>query len=105
MMIYLILLLSVNPIKTLKGNGFDYYKTSLDNECVRIVFIGEDLFDYFNSNGYTYSRQKLWAGTEEETLQYIVDEKLEVEKIKNEETKKKVKEKLNIKKEKLKVRR
>ena len=100
MMIYLIFLLAVNPIETLKGNGFDYYKTSSDKECVRIVFIGGDLFNYFESNGYTYSRQKLWAGTEEETLQYIVDEELDVEKIKDEDMKEIVKEKLeNLEKE------
>jgi len=99
-MLYLILFIAINPIKVLKGNGFDYYKTSLDEECVRIVFVGEDLFDYFYSNGYTYSRQKLWAGTEEETLQYIIDEKLDVKKIKDKDTKDKVKEKLeNLKKE------
>jgi len=102
MMVYLLFLISVNPVEKLKdkAHNIDYYRTTLDEECVRIVFVEKDLFNYFESNGYTYSRSQLWAGTEKETLQHIIDEKLDVEKIKDKDTKDKVKEKLeNLEKE------
>jgi len=98
MMLYLVLI-AINPIKTLNDLGFTYYKTQHNYICDRIAFIGDSVSVFEDSVcGYTYSRKNLYAGTLDEVVDFIIAENKNIDKIKDKEKKDKLNKKIKEKK-------